>query len=108
MGGSVVDSNVAECGGEKMWGPRLARKVVVRDTGGYWELGKLRPNILDEILPNWTRIVDAIQMVFQENESYLCIDDDEIRSAGKRLHVIWPRRFAGEHTDISGRYEENR
>lgn len=91
------------CGGvDEGWGARLAREDVVWDTGSYWDLGKLRPHILDEIQPKWTRIVDAFQTVFQEDESYLCMNGDEIRSVGKRLHAMAARvcwRTHGQHAD---------
>jgi len=75
---------------------------VVWDTGGCWDLGKLRPNILDEIRPEWNRILDVFQMVFAEDESYLCMEQDEVQSVGKRLHtmvanVCW--RTHGQHAD---------
>ena len=72
------------------WGTRLARENVIWDTGSYWDLAKLRPNILDEIEPKWTRIMHTFQTVFKDDQSYLCMKEDEMRSLGKRLHAMAP------------------
>jgi hypothetical protein len=75
---------------------------VVWDTGSYWDLGKLRPDILDEIEPKWARIVGEFGAVFREDASYLCMGESEVRAVGGSLRSMAERacwRTHGQRAD---------
>lgn len=68
---------------EEEWGARLAEQNVIWDTGGYWDLEILRPNILDKILPKWERMTNVFRTVFREDESYPFMDENEMQKSGQ-------------------------